>query len=89
MPCLIELGRASKEVHRRIGRKIAELADLAIITTKERFKEIQEGAGSKAIFMENPKEIFERIKLFYREGDIVLLESRVPPQLIKQLTNIK
>ncbi|MDP3990875.1 MAG: Mur ligase family protein, partial [Candidatus Nealsonbacteria bacterium] len=33
MPCLIELGSSSKEVHRRIGKKIGEVCDLAIITT--------------------------------------------------------
>ncbi len=42
MPCLIELGRASKEVHKRIGQKIGEVCDLAIITTKDRYKEIRE-----------------------------------------------
>ena len=40
MPCLIELGKASKNVHKRIGEKIGEICDLAIITTKDRFKEI-------------------------------------------------
>ncbi len=85
MPCLIELGKASKEVHRRIGNKIGEVCDLAIITTKDRFKEIKEGAGGKAVFMENPKEILEKIKSFCKEGDAVLLESRVPGYLIKEL----
>ncbi len=88
MPCLIELGKASKEVHRRIGKKIAEICDLAIITTKDRFKEIKEEAGEKVIFMENPKEIFEKIKTMVKEGDTVLLESRVPNQLIKQLIGL-
>ena len=96
MPCLIELGSASKEVHKRIGQKIGEVCDLAIITTKDRFKEIKEGAasakasasqaGEKAIFLDNPKEIFNKIKEFTREGDIVLLESRVPNDLVKLLT---
>ncbi|PIR02133.1 MAG: hypothetical protein CO031_02640 [Candidatus Nealsonbacteria bacterium CG_4_9_14_0_2_um_filter_37_38] len=94
MPCLIELGRASKEVHKRIGQKVAEVCDLAIITTKDRFKEIKEGAGDKAFFIENPKDIFEKIKNFLggdlssealAKEDVVLLESRVPNQLIKQL----
>ena len=85
MPCLIELGKASKEVHGRIGNKIGEICDLAIITTKDRFKEIKEGAGGKALFLENPKEILEKIKSFCREGDVVLLESRVPSLLIKKL----
>ncbi|MDO8436423.1 MAG: Mur ligase family protein [bacterium] len=85
MPCLIELGKASVEIHRKIGKKIAEVCDLAIITTKDRFQEIKEGAGEKAILLENPKEIFEKIKSFCKSGDIILLESRVPAQLIKQL----
>jgi UDP-N-acetylmuramoyl-tripeptide--D-alanyl-D-alanine ligase len=85
MPCLIELGKASREVHKRIGQKIAEVCDLAIITTKDRFREIKEEAGEKAVFMENPKNVFEKVKEFCQEKDTVLLESRLPGQLIKQL----
>lgn len=91
MPCLIELGRVSKEVHKRIGEKIGEVCDLAIITTKERFKEIKQGAVGKGmkseniLFLENPKLIFEKIKDFNKENDIILLESRVPKLLIEQL----
>ena len=91
MPCLIELGKASKEVHKRIGEKIGEVCDLAIITTKERFKEIKQGAITKGmkneniLFLENPKIIFEKIKDFNKENDIILLESRVPKLLIERL----
>ncbi len=85
MPCLIELGSASKEVHKRIGQKIAEVCDLAIITTKDKFKEIKETAGDKAIFLEDSRQIFEKIKSFCKAGDIVLLESRVPNKLINLL----
>ncbi len=46
MPCLIELGKASREVHQRIGRKIGEVCDLAIITTKECFENIKNGIES-------------------------------------------
>ena len=83
MPCLIELGEASAEVHRKIGKKIGEICDLAIIITKDRFKEIKEGAGEKALFMENPKEIFEKIRNFCKSGDVILLESRLPKELIE------
>ena len=85
MPCLIELGSASEEAHRRIGQKIGEVCDLAIIMTKDRFKEIKEAAGEKAIFLENPKEIFEKIKNFCQPEDVVLLEGRLPKQLIELL----
>ncbi|MFH1423841.1 MAG: UDP-N-acetylmuramoyl-tripeptide--D-alanyl-D-alanine ligase [Candidatus Nealsonbacteria bacterium] len=84
MPCLIELGKASKEVHLRIGKKIGEVCDLAIITTQDRLKEIREGAPN-ALFMENADDIAEKIKSFCRPGDVVLLESRVPSQIIKSL----
>jgi len=89
MPCLIELGKASKEVHKRIGEKIGEVCDLAIITTKDRFKEIKEGAKMKEeslLFLEKPGEIIEKIKELSKEGDVVLLESRVPKDLINRLT---
>ncbi|MBI2042605.1 MAG: UDP-N-acetylmuramoyl-tripeptide--D-alanyl-D-alanine ligase [Candidatus Nealsonbacteria bacterium] len=88
MPCLIELGSASNEVHARIGRKIAEVCDLAIVTTKEHFRDIKDGASIKPIevvFMEKPEEIIEKIKDFTNAEDIVLLESRVPGRVISNL----
>ncbi|MCZ6833295.1 MAG: hypothetical protein O7F11_06075, partial [Acidobacteria bacterium] len=47
MPCLIELGSASPEVHRRIGEKIAEVCDFAIITKRECFSHLKEVAVKK------------------------------------------
>ena len=91
MPCLIELGSVSKEVHQRIGEKIGKICDLAIITTKDRFKELREGAQKSGmapdniLLLEKPKEIFEKLKDFNTPGDIVLLESRVPQPLVKML----
>ena len=93
MPCLIELGKSSKEVHKRIGQKIGKVCDLAIITTKERFKEIKGGAMKSGmpeeniLFLENPKEIFKRIKTFCEPGDVILLESRVPKEVIELLSD--
>jgi len=87
MPCLIELGQVSKEVHKRIGQKIGEVCYLAIITTKERFRDIGEGAvekgmpGENILYTENSKEIFKKIKNFSQPDDIILLEGRVPSEL--------
>jgi len=80
MPCLIELGKTSKQVHQRIGRKIAEVCALAIITTKDYFEEIKKQAPN-ALFIENPEEIAEKTKDF----EVILLEGRVPQKLIKLL----
>jgi len=91
MPCLIELGKVSKRIHKEIGKKIGEVCDLSIITTREHFQEIGEGAtekglkGENILFTENPKEIFEKIKNSFQAGDVALLESRVPSQLINLL----
>jgi len=91
MPCLIELGKKSKEIHKKIGQKIGEVCHLAIITTKERFKEIKEGAMEKGMakenifFIENPKEIFEKIKNFNQKEDVILLEGRISKEIKKIL----
>jgi len=94
MPCLIELGKVSGEIHKKIGKKIGEVCDLAIITTKDRFKEIKEAAFAEAtanqrkpeiLFIENPKEIFKKIESFCKSEDVVLLESRVPKEVIDLL----
>jgi len=95
MPCLIELGTASKEVHRKLGRKIAEVCDLAIIMTEDNYKEIREGFLSLkkdniGIFLiKDPASAIKKVKKHYlkeNENSAILLEGRVPEKLIKELT---
>jgi UDP-N-acetylmuramoyl-tripeptide--D-alanyl-D-alanine ligase len=99
MPCLIELGEKSSEIHEKIGKKIGEICDLAIITSKDKFKEIEKGfmeakpvsveasAWRRNILLcEKPQEIYSAITLFCKSGDAVLLEGRVPAGLLKLLT---
>jgi UDP-N-acetylmuramoyl-tripeptide--D-alanyl-D-alanine ligase len=87
MPCLIELGSASREVHLKIGKKIGEVCDLAIITTKDRIAELKQGAAGRGniIYMENSQEIEKKLKEVIKSGDTILLESRVSPQVIEKL----
>lgn len=93
MPCLIELGKKSAEVHQQIGEKISQVCDMAIITTKDRFEEIKKGAnlaenglsGDKIIFCLHSRKIADIIINFCHSGDTVLLEGRVPESLIKLL----
>ena len=101
MPCIIELGDKSAEIHERIGRKIAEVCDLAIITSKDKFKEIERGFNqvkntdilrrsdknvAKCLLCDKPQDIYSTITLFCKEGDVILLEGRVPSELINLLT---
>jgi len=89
MPCLIELGKSSKEIHKKIGKKIGKVCDLAIITTKERFEEIKQGAieagmpEESILYIEKPEEIINQISIFSSPGDVVLLEGRVPKEVSK------
>ena len=87
MPCLIELGPKSREIHQKIGKKIKEVCHLAIIVTKDYFKEIKKEAGEKAVFLEDPKKILEKLLQFKEKNDIVLLEGRLPKNLTKLILN--
>lgn len=92
MPCLIELGGKSSQVHKKIGMKIGAVCDMAIITTRDKFNEIKSGAveagmdSKKIILCDNPKEISTIITISCVNGDAVLLEGRVPSNLINLLT---
>jgi UDP-N-acetylmuramoyl-tripeptide--D-alanyl-D-alanine ligase len=90
MPCLIELGKSSKEVHQKIGKKIGEVCDLAIITTKERIEEIKKGSElslnkktKEIIFLKDGFSIKNKLKEFSIKT--ILLESRIPKGIIKDI----
>jgi len=91
MSCLIELGSSSKEIHKRIGERIGKACDLAIITSKDYFDSIRDGAmsvgmkESEILFLEDAHRIFEKIKSFSGKEDIILLESRIPKRLLEYL----
>ncbi|HEY4476127.1 MAG TPA: UDP-N-acetylmuramoyl-tripeptide--D-alanyl-D-alanine ligase [Candidatus Paceibacterota bacterium] len=88
MPSLIELGKASGEVHEKIGRKIAEVCDLAIITTQDHAADIQRGAGDRGkdvLYIPDWKTIIDKIQSFCQAGDVVLLGGRVPLQIMQNL----
>ncbi|OGZ75674.1 MAG: hypothetical protein A3G45_03315 [Candidatus Staskawiczbacteria bacterium RIFCSPLOWO2_12_FULL_37_15] len=93
MPCLIELGLKSAEIHQKIGKKIGEICGLAIVTSKDKFEDMKKGAmeaGMKEkniLLCDNPQEIFSAITSFCKSGDVVLLEGRIPSKVIKLLTN--
>ena len=88
MPCLIELGEGSEEVHRKIGQKIGEVCDLAVITTKECLSEIKK-EGGQVQFLNSSQDIFNKIKCFSGKDDVILLESRVPKRLLNILKTDK
>ena len=93
MPCLIELGRNGKETHYKLGRKIGEVCDMVIITSRDYFKQIKKGAmetGMKdenIVFLDGYQAIYDKIIYCIRETDVIFLESRVPSKLMDKLIN--
>ncbi len=93
MPCLIELGNKSSEIHERIGKKIAQTCNLAIITSKDKFKKIKKGAMSAGmnerniLLCDKPQDIYSAITVFCKSGDAVLLEGRVSAKLLSLLAD--
>lgn len=84
MPCLIELGKKSKQDHQEIGKRIAEVCDLGIITTKECFEDIRRTA-KHIIYLDDPEKILEKLKDFKGPEDVILLEGRLPKEIIKKI----
>lgn len=92
MPSLIELGPMSPAIHKQLGKRIAQVCNLVIVTSKDKFKDLKQGALSAGmpekniLFYENPQDIYSVITIFCKTNDTVLLEGRVPAKLIDLLT---
>ncbi len=82
MPCLIELGSSAKKIHKKIGQKIDEICDLAIITTSDYFEDLN---SKKAILLKEPQKVINKVKTFCSKEDIVLIEGRVKKEIIEKL----
>jgi len=85
MPCLIELGSSAKRVHKTIAKKIAEVCDLAIITTQDYYQDLK---SSKTVLVENADSIMDKIQEHCLNTDVILLEGRVPRKLIALLKKV-
>lgn len=85
MPSLIELGRASEEIHKKIGRKIKDICELAIITTADYYEDIKREAGGKAILESDSQEIMRRLKPYLNSQSAILAEGRLAPEIFEFL----
>lgn len=89
MPCLIELGQTANLIHQRIGRKIKEVVDLAIIITPHYFSDIKKEAGEKAVFAKSSKIIKNLLDGWLDSNTAVLLEGRIPSEIIEIISAAK
>lgn len=94
---LIELGEEARNIHQRLGERLAKTADWLFLTHNEYSQDIIKGvrrAGSKGpvrlkqkriVIQENPAQLARILKLILRRDDVVLLENRLPDVIVKQL----
>lgn len=83
---LIELGKHSHDIHRKIALKINKVCDLCILTSSDFSRVIRKNApNTDVLIIQNSKRIMEKLKKTLREDDIVLLENRVPNEIIEAI----
>jgi len=85
MPSLIELGGSSKEIHQKIGRKIKDICEFAIITTPDSYEDIKREAGEKTLLEQNPQEIARRVEPHLSSQSAILVEGRVSEEILEFL----
>lgn len=79
---LIELGAAAPHIHRRIAMKINKVCDVCILTSPDFSREIRKNAPNTDVFIiREPEAIIAKLEKNLKEGDIVLLENRVPEEI--------
>ena len=80
----MELGKREKIENIELGKRIAKVADIAILVNKNQSENIKQGlleAGfdEKNIFMQDSLfEVTNQFKTFLKAGDVVLLENDLP-----------
>lgn len=84
---IIELGKESRRIHEEIIKKIEERCNLGISVSKE-ILNITRGRSSKIMISNNPDEIRKIVlRVCKTEQDLLLLEGRIPPKIIKMFEN--
>lgn len=89
---LIELGRNAPALHERIGEAIGAASDLCIVTSPDYFSAIRKGAHAAGMkknslwCIPDPYIALRKAQELCEEGDIVLIENRVPESIVRGLT---
>ncbi len=88
---IIELGRSSREVHEKIGAKIAERANLAILTNPIFAEYIKKGALEKGMPADNimtetsKNKILEILNEYAGAEDVILFSGRDGEKILEKL----
>lgn len=84
-PGIIELGEFSEMIHKKLGERMQKKSLKIIVTNKESFSAINSGITSeklKAVFDDDPQSLIVKINVTYKEGGLILLEGRLPSEVM-------
>ncbi|HLF66380.1 MAG TPA: Mur ligase family protein, partial [Gammaproteobacteria bacterium] len=88
---LIELGKNAEAVHARIGEAIGASCDLCIVTSQDYFAALRRGASDAGMkknslwCIPDPYIALRKAQELCEEGDMILIENRVPESIVKGL----
>lgn len=83
---LIELSDKAADIHRRIGVRINKVCDICVLTSTDFAREIKNNAPNTDVFViSNTQLVIQKLTKMIMEGDIVLLENRVPEEIKKAI----
>lgn len=79
-PGLVEQGDKTKEIHEKIGRQIAGVADIVVLMDNSVTKYIEFGLKEadfkgKLMIVDNPLEFYSNLDQFVANGDVVLMQN--------------
>lgn len=84
-PGIIELGNESEKIHKKLGGRLAKIADLVILTSRDFVNEIKIGMGgyanSKLLVEKDSNNAYGLLAREAKKDDVVLIEGRIPESL--------
>jgi len=84
---MLELGEQSDQEHRKLGKTIAQVADLLLLLDKDHEVAFRQGIGLldksqlKTVVEEDLQKAAEYLKNYLHKGDVVLIEGRINTKL--------
>lgn len=91
-PGIIELGKETHKIHYKLGKRLAKIADIVILTKDYYLADIERGIeenktkrSTKVFYISSPHKVLEKIKENLRPQSVVLLEGRISDIITKNL----
>lgn len=88
-PGIIELGNETEKIHKKLGSRLAKIADLVILTSRDFVNDIKVGMGkeanSKLLVGKDSDNVYRLLVSEIKKDDVVLIEGRIPESLRQKL----